>query len=258
MYFNDIHIIIYLVVGLLGCLAGQLVGMLNNRFANHKEIFSKQAFKEMKIAYEPHYIFMALISIIYIILLYVIGIDIKNWYANIDLIAYFLLIPMLVSAFSIDLKYEIIPNRLVINMLEIGLITTFANGIFNPNGTSIAFDRITGLFVGGGIFLLITIIGGLIAGKEAMGMGDVKFVGTLGLFFGIKNILMISVMSLFIGAILSILIIVFKIKKPNEDIPFGPFIVVSTFIAIFTPETVLFNVLWFIFSGEWFMKLIYR
>ena len=49
MYFNDIHIILYLVVGLLGCLVGQIVGMLNERFANHKKIFSKQAFKEMKI-----------------------------------------------------------------------------------------------------------------------------------------------------------------------------------------------------------------
>lgn len=258
MYFNDIHIILYLVVGLLGCLVGQVVGMLNERFANHKEIFSKQALKEMKISYEPHYIFMTLLGIVYIVLLYVVGIDIKNWYANIDLISYFLLIPMLVSAFVIDIKYEIIPNRLVINILEVGLIFTFANGIFNPNGTSIAFDRITGLLVGGSIFLLITIIGGIIAGKEAMGMGDVKFVGTLGLFFGIKNIIMISVMSFFIGAILSIIIILCKMKKPNEYIPFGPFIVASTFIAIFTPETVLFNILWFIFSGEWFIKLIYR
>ena len=69
MYFNDIHIILYLVVGLLGCLVGQIVGMLNERFANHKKIFSKQAFKEMKISYEPHYIFMTLLGIIYIILL---------------------------------------------------------------------------------------------------------------------------------------------------------------------------------------------
>ena len=59
------------------------------------------------------------------------------------------------------------------------MISAFANGVFNPNGTSIALDRLAGMFVGGGIFLIITLIGGLIAGKEAMGMGDVKFVGVL-------------------------------------------------------------------------------
>ena len=43
MYFNNIHIAIYLVIGFLGCLMGLTVGNLNERFANHKEIFSKQA-----------------------------------------------------------------------------------------------------------------------------------------------------------------------------------------------------------------------
>lgn len=256
MYFNDIHIIIYLLIGFLGCLMGQTVGILNDRFANHKKIFSKEAFKEIRINLEPHYMLMTITAILYIAVLYVTGIDTQNWYVNIDLISYLLLIPMLISVFMIDIKHEIIPNRIVINMLEVGLISVFANGVFNPNGTSIAFDRISGMFVGGGIFLIITLIGGLIAGKEAMGMGDVKFVGVLGLFFGIKSIIIISIVSFLIGAIISILIILFKIKKPNEYIPFGPFIVIAAFISIFIPEAILFNALWWFFSGEWIVKLI--
>src|SRR5699024_4487823 len=98
-----------------------------------------------------------------------------------------IIIPMLISVFIIDIKHEIIPNRIVINMLEVGMISAFANGVFNPNGTSIAFDRLTGMLVGGGIFLIITLIGGLIAGKEAMGMGDVKFVGVLRITFWYKE-----------------------------------------------------------------------
>ena len=42
MYFNDIHIGIYLILGLLGCIVGQVFGMLNERFAEHKKIFSKE------------------------------------------------------------------------------------------------------------------------------------------------------------------------------------------------------------------------
>lgn len=187
MYFNDIHIGIYLVVGLLGCIIGQIFGMLNERFADHKRIFSKDTLRYLKINFEPHYIIMTVTALLYIVTLYIVGVDLKNWYANIDLISYILIIPMLISVFIIDVKHEIIPNRIVINILEVGVIATFANGVFNPNGTSIAFDRLIGMLVGGGIFLLITLIGGLIAGKEAMGMGDVKFVGVLRITFWYKK-----------------------------------------------------------------------
>lgn len=187
MYFNDIHIGIYLVLGLLGCIVGQISGMLNERFADHKKIFSKDTLRYLKINFEPHYIIMIITALMYLVTLYIVGIDLKNWYANIDLISYIIIIPMLISVFIIDIKHEIIPNRIVINMLEVGMISAFANGVFNPNGTSIAFDRLTGMLVGGGIFLIITLIGGLIAGKEAMGMGDVKFVGVLRITFWYKE-----------------------------------------------------------------------
>ena len=102
-----------------------------------------------------------------------------------------------------------------------------------------------GMIVGGGIFLIITLVGGLIAGKEAMGFGDVKLMGAMGLFFGFRNMIVIAILSFLIGAILSIILLVSKIKKSNEYIPFGPFIVIATFIVIFIPyemiTTMLFN-----------------
>ncbi len=256
MYINGIHIIAYLLIGFFGVFIGQVVGLLNERFANHEKIFSKATLRWIKINGEPHYMLMTITGISYIVLLYVLGFDKVNIYANIDLISYMVLIPTLISIFIIDYKYEIIPNRLVINLLEIGLISTFANGILNQNGTSIAIDRIAGLLAGSGIFLVITLIGGLIAGKEAMGMGDVKLVGVLGLFFGVKRIIMISVISFLVGAVLSIVIILLKKKKPNEYIPFGPFIVCATFVNIYIPEAILFNSLWWLFSGEWFIKIL--
>lgn len=114
------------------------------------------------------------------------------------------------------------------------------------------------MVIGGGIFLIITLLGGLIAGKEAMGMGDVKLMGALGLFFGTREIIMISVLSFLIGAIISIILLLTKIKKTDEYIPFGPFIVASSIIAMLVPEGILFGYLWFIFSGEWFIKLLQK
>ncbi len=199
---------------------------------------------------------MTTMFISYIILLYISDIDFKNWYANIKVVSYFILLPLLISAFVIDWKKQIIPNRLVLTIFELGLIVTFFEGIFSPTGMSLALNRLQGLFVGAAIFALITLLGGLIAGKEAMGMGDVKLMGALGLFFGVKSIIMISILSFLIGAVASIFLLVFKLKKSDEYIPFGPFIVISVVISIIVPEELLFTNLWFFFSGEWFMKYI--
>lgn len=76
-----------------------------------------------------------------------------------------------------------------------------------------------------------------------MGFGDVKLMGALGLYFGLSNIIVITLLSFLIGAILSIILLATKIKKMDEYIPFGPFIVLGTFISIYVPFDVIKNVL---------------
>ena len=121
-------------------------------------------------------------------------------------------------------------------MAEIGLVIAF---IFGTSNVAITIDMLLGMLAGGGIFLIITLVGGLIYGKEAMGLGDVKLMGALGLYFGLANIVVIAIMSFLIGAILGIILIASKIKKSDEYIPFGPFIVIAVFISIFIPFDVL-------------------
>ena len=48
-------------------------------------------------------------------------------------------------------------------------------------------------------------------------------------------VIIITLVSFLIGAILSIVLLATKIKKSNEYIPFGPFIVIATFISIYVP-----------------------
>ena len=105
-----------------------------------------------------------------------------------------------------------------------------------------------GMIAGGGIFLLITLLGGLIAGKEAMGMGDVKLMGALGLYFGLQNIVIISLVAFLLGAIGGIIYMIINRKNANVYIPFGPFIVISAVITIFVPFNVLFTILMEIFT----------
>ena len=137
------------------------------------------------------------------------------------------------------------PNRLNLLIFEIGLVFLFIYGFININ---ISLNLLLGMLAGGGIFLIITLIGGLIAGKEAMGMGDVKLMGALGLFFGLQNIVVISVLAFLIGAIVSIVIMIIKRKGTDTYIPFGPFIVIASVITIFVPFSILFTILMKIFT----------
>lgn len=81
-----------------------------------------------------------------------------------------------------------------------------------------------------------------------MGFGDVKLMGTLGLYFGLSNIIVITLVSFLIGAILSIILLITKIKKTDEYIPFGPFIVIATFISMYVPFEQIKNLLMTIFT----------
>lgn len=236
MYFNDVNIGYYIIVSILGLFVGELVNWMNKRLPEEKSIFTRGAIKEYKNQFKPNYILMILTSVFYVGLLYKFGIK-QTFIENLDLIKYLILTPMLISAFVIDYKLQIIPNRLNLTIFEVGLVFTFIYGLSN---VAISINMVLGMLAGGGIFLGLTLLGGLIYGKEAMGLGDVKLMGALGLYFGLTNIITITLMSFLIGAILSIILLATKIRKMDQYIAFGPFIVIATFIAIFVPyETIL-------------------
>ena len=231
MYFNDVHIIYYVVAAIIGLFAGQFIDWMNKRLPEYKKVFSREFITEHKMDFKPNYLLMLITSVIYIALVYRFGIK-DTIISNLDLIKFMILTPMLLSAFVIDYRLQIIPNRLNLAIFEVGIVVAFLYGL---SDIAITINMLLGMLAGGGIFLLITLLGGLFYGKEAMGFGDVKLMGALGLFFGLSNIVIITLLSFLIGAVLSIVLLATKIKKSDEYIPFGPFIVIATFISMYVP-----------------------
>ena len=229
MYINNINILYYLVLGIIGLGVGQFVSWCVERLPDYRKVFVKDFFSLYLKNERPKYIYMIVTAMIFIGLLYLYGFQLKT-------LAYMILFPMLLCAFVIDYRLKIIPNRLNLTIFEVGLVYTFLEGILNIN---IAIDMLLGMVAGAGIFLFITLVGGLIAGKEAMGFGDVKLMGGLGLFFGWRTIIIISLIAFLLGAIVGIALMLRKKKKSDEYIPFGPFIVISAVIAMFVPFKLL-------------------
>lgn len=229
MYINNINILYYLLIGIIGLGVGQFVSWCTVRMPDYSKVFVKDFFSLYLKNEKPKYIYMTVTAVIFIGLLYLYGFQLKT-------LAYMILFPMLLCAFVIDYRLKIIPNRLNLTIFEVGLVYTFLEGIININ---IAIDMLLGMVAGAGIFLFITLVGGLIAGKEAMGFGDVKLMGGLGLFFGWRTIIIISLIAFLLGAIVGIALMLRKKKKSDEYIPFGPFIVISAVIAMFVPFKLL-------------------
>lgn len=238
MYINNINIVYYLVVGILGIFAGQFVDWTNIRLLQYKKVFSRDFFKDYLKNQKIKYTYIIIMVIFYLLVLY-------KYNVTITALKYLFVLPTLMSAFIIDYKEKIIPNRLNLTIFEAGLIFTFIQGIININ---IAIDMLWGMLAGAGIFIIITLLGGLIAGKEAMGLGDVKFMGALGLFFGWRLIIIISLMAFLIGAIIGIILIATKKKDSGDYIPFGPFIVIASLIATYVPFETLFTIMIKIFT----------
>ena len=235
MFFNDVHIMIYVAFGILGLIVGNILPQINKRLIEHKKIFDKSFFKEYIKNFQPHYVHMLLIAVIYVLLLYKFGLK-PDFIQNLDLIKYMILTPMLFSVAVIDFKENIIPNRLLLTMAEVGLLLTFIYGISDIN---LAMDMLLGMLVGTVIFGILTLLGRLVSG-----MGDIKLMAALGLFYGSSNILAISIISFLLGAIISIILIISKKRKIDDYIPFGPFIVIASYISIFVPfSTILFVLL---------------
>lgn len=83
-------------------------------------------------------------------------------------------------------------------------------------------------------------------GKKGFGLGDVKFAFPMGLLLGWPR-LVVGVMAAFvIGAAVGIVLMVFKKKKLKQAVPFGPFLVLGTLIAL----------LWGYPLAEWYLHLL--
>ena len=238
MYINDINILHYVFVGIIGLFVGQFIDWCTIRLPDYKKVFTKDFFQIYIKNTKPKYLYMIITAVLYIGILYMYKFQVKT-------LAYIVLIPMLIIAFIIDYRLKIIPNRLNLTIFEVGLVYTFIEGITNIN---VAVDMLLGMVVGAGLFLLIALIGGLMYGKEAMGFGDVKLMGALGLFLGWRLTIMVTLIAFLLGAIIGVILIIKNRKKGMDYMPFGPFIVVATLVGLYVPFNTLMIIMLNIFT----------
>ena len=147
----------------------------------------------------------------------------------------------LILALIMDIKYMIIPNTCSIVIITSGIIKL----IYNFSKENL-INSLIGLIVGGLTLFVIDYIFEKITKKEGFGYGDMKLLASIGFFLDYKSIIVIMILSVFLSAIFSILYLIINKVKNIKDayLPFGPFIVISTFIVCIIPVTTIIS--WYI------------
>jgi leader peptidase (prepilin peptidase)/N-methyltransferase len=118
----------------------------------------------------------------------------------------------------IDIEHELIPDKIIIFTLVLGITFSFIDDISLLNAVG-------GMVFGGGLMLILALVPGVLGG------GDIKLMFALGIFLGFKGILFALLLAFITASIISILLLVFNIKKRKDYIPFGPFLSIGSFIA---------------------------
>lgn len=141
----------------------------------------------------------------------------------------------LAIVFSIDYRFQLIPDEVHIVIFLCGIVHLFLD---LPHW----YTYILGAIIGGGIFWGLGLLALLILKKEGMGFGDVKLMTALGFMFGIKYTLVITLVSFFLGAIIGGIILLIKRQDSDGYMPFGPFIVVATILLMFIPADYIIEI----------------
>ena len=147
---------------------------------------------------------------------------------------------LFVVVFVYDLKHYIIPDKVIYPLIG---ITFFYQLIYNFQAVGPGFwSFLLSAFGAAGFFFFLWFFS---RGKW-MGFGDVKLAFFMGFFLGWPNILVALFSAFFIGAIIGIGLIILGKKTLKSQIPFGPFLVVGTFIALFWGQNLI----------NWYINLI--
>jgi leader peptidase (prepilin peptidase)/N-methyltransferase len=163
-----------------------------------------------------------------------------------EVIAWWIFASVVMAVIFTDLDHMIIPDKLVVAGLVAAVLSEaiqVAGGqpllSVRIPGTSLGLPRVVaGGIVGYAVFVVIRGFSQLLFRREGMGLGDVKLAGAIGAMLGPKLALLGFGLAIVAGAVLGIGLIVLKLRRRMEYLPFGPFLAVAALAVLLAPAPI--------------------
>lgn len=129
---------------------------------------------------------------------------------------------LLISIFVIDLEEHVIPDRLVF----LGLVFLLLK--FLISDSPFLMYLLAG-FICADLLLFLN----LITKGKGMGLGDVKLALFIGSIVGLRLVIPFLFFSFVVGAIVGIILMLFKKATIKQEIAFGPFLIIGCVLSTF-------------------------
>lgn len=138
----------------------------------------------------------------------------------------------LIALTGIDLDRQLLPDRITLPLLWLGLGFSLLSG---ADG-GVVFTDPRSAIIGGlaGYLSLWSVYQGfrLVTGKEGMGYGDFKLLAAIGAWLGWQLLPIVILLSAVVGLAAALIMVVFRGHNREVPIPFGPYLAVAGFIAL--------------------------
>lgn len=224
------NVIPYLIMSVLAIGLGQLAKHLNLKLPPvvSEEITYPTFFKTFTQDFKVDIKYSAIFLVIFNSLIYTLG-------SSVTVYLYAIIVFALAIVISVDIRFQLIPDEVHFVIAACGIIHLLLD-------LSNWWQYLLGAVIGGAIFWGLGLLSLLIFKKEGMGFGDVKLMAVLGLMFGMKDILVITLVSFVVGAIIGGILLIAKKKESDGYIPFGPFIALGAVLIMFVPSQAIIDI----------------
>jgi leader peptidase (prepilin peptidase)/N-methyltransferase len=135
-----------------------------------------------------------------------------------------------------------IERRLILNVIMYPAILLAVVASFFTPGMN-WWSALAGGVIGFVFFLGAALVGDTLFGSGALGGGDVKLAAFVGLITGFPLVIEALVLGILIAAVVSLILLVTRVRSLRDHIPSGPFIIAGAVITL----------LWGYPIAEWFL-----
>ncbi|MFH1187173.1 MAG: prepilin peptidase [Candidatus Levyibacteriota bacterium] len=144
--------------------------------------------------------------------------------STLSIFYYISIISSLIAIFVIDIKYGIIPNKILIFMLAVILPYSF---IFEK---ALLLESFTSAILSFLFFFVLV----LITKGKGMGFGDAKLAFIMGFFLRSPAIIVALYIAFLTGAMISLILVIWGKKHfKKSTIPFAPFLAFGAILSLF-------------------------
>lgn len=139
-----------------------------------------------------------------------------------------------------DLRWMLLPDVILVPVMAVAALWLGLQLLLGAPFWVLAGPVIAAVVAGGGFYLLAAVSKG-----RWMGGGDIKLAFAMGLILGLRKL----GVALFVGfdsaALVGLALLATRVKKRSEYIPFGPFLVVGTIVAMLYGQAII----------DWYLKI---